>query len=220
MGCAELVEVLFREQRLVAYIETYHGERPSGLEDDLRGFGVVGDVGFGGGVDIAAGDRASHDDDFLHERNDGGIFADGERDVSERANRHERDFMRRGVNHFDDEVGGEPRVGLALARGEFDVGKAVLAVPELGGDELLRERMLGAVGDGNIAAVGERDHAESILETLRLDYVSGHDGERTDVEFGRVEREHDGHGVVGAGVGIDDDFFGCGEGGKGKKNCE
>ncbi len=63
-------------------------------KDDLRGFGIVVDVGFGGSVDVAAGDRAAHEDDFLHERNDGWIFFDRERNVGERADGHERDFVR------------------------------------------------------------------------------------------------------------------------------
>ncbi len=40
MGLSELFEVLWRQQCLIADIEADHGQRPTGLENDLRGFGV------------------------------------------------------------------------------------------------------------------------------------------------------------------------------------
>ena len=54
VGLSELFEIFRREQRFVADIEADHGEGPSGLKNNLRGFGIVIDVGFGGGVHIAA----------------------------------------------------------------------------------------------------------------------------------------------------------------------
>ena len=186
VGLAELVEIFRREQRLVADFEADHGHRPACLEDDLRRFGIVIDVGFGGGVDVAAGDRAAHEDDFLHERNDGRILFDRERDIGERADGYQRDFVRRGVHQLDDEIGTEAGVDLALAGRQFDVGQAVLAVPELGGDQLLKERMLCSGGDGDIAAVRERDHAQGIFEAHFRGDVAGHDRDGADVEFGRI----------------------------------
>ena len=43
-------------------------------------------------------------------------------------------------------------------------------------------------------------------------YVAGHDGDGADIQFRRVQRQHQGHGVVGAGIGIEDYFFGGGRG--------
>jgi hypothetical protein len=40
MGLSELFEVLWRQQCLIADIEADHGQQPTGLENDLRGFGV------------------------------------------------------------------------------------------------------------------------------------------------------------------------------------
>ena len=56
-----------------------------------------------------------------------------------------------GVDHFDDHVRSEAIVRLALRRRELDSGQAVLAVPELRGDQLLIQRMLGAACNNDIA---------------------------------------------------------------------
>ncbi len=79
---------------------------------------------------------------------------------------------------------------------------------ELGRDQLLKERVLGSGGHGDIAAVGKRNHAQRILQTHLGGNVAGNDRDRADVEFGRVEREHQGQGVVGAGVGVENDLLG------------
>src|ERR1700676_1373050 len=73
------------EERLVADVEADHGQRPAGLKHDLRGFWIIIDVGFRGGVYVAAFDRATHQDDLFDQRHDRRIFLDGERDIGERA---------------------------------------------------------------------------------------------------------------------------------------
>src|SRR6266403_1709375 len=119
----QLFEVLRRKQRLVAHIEANHGQPPAGLENYLRGFGVVVNIRFGGGVHIAATDRAAHDDDLFHQRNDGWILLNGERDVGERADWDERDFVRSGVHHLDDHVGAVAGIDFAFAGRQFDIGQ-------------------------------------------------------------------------------------------------
>ncbi len=175
------------------------------------GFGIVVDVGFGGGVHVAAGNRAAHDHDFFHQRNDRRVFQQGEGDVGERADGDEGDLVRRLVNHLDDQVGTEARVGFAFAGGQLDVGEAVRAVPEFGGDQLLKQRMLGAAGDGNVAAIGEGGELQGVFQALLRGHIAGDDGESADIQFRRIQGEKNGERVVGAGVGIDDYFLGsCG----------
>ena len=183
-------------------------KRPARLENDLGGFGIVVDVGFGRGVDVAAGDRASHEDDFFDQGNDGGIFENGQRDVGQRPDRNQRDLMRRGVHHLDDEVRPEARIHFAFAGRQFDVGQTILAVPELGRDELLKERMLRPGGDRNVAAVGERNHPQRILQALTGGHVSGDHGDGAHIQFGRIQRQHQGQGVVGTGIGVENDLLG------------
>ena len=62
--------------------------------------------------------------------------------------------MRSSVHHLDDQIGAIARIDFTLAGRQFDIGEPVLAVPELGGDQFLEERMLGSGGDRNVAAVG------------------------------------------------------------------
>jgi hypothetical protein len=213
MSSGEMVEVLAGEKRFVANVEADHGERPAGLEDDLRGFGIVVDIGFGGRVHVAALEGAAHENDFLDERNDGWIFLEGERDIGERADGNERDFMRHSVDQLDDEVGPVTRVDFAFAGGKLDIGEAIFAMPEFSGDELLKKRLLGASGDGNVATIGERNHTKRVLKALFGGDIAGNYGNGANIELGRIEREHESHGIIGAGIGVKDDFLAdCGGG--------
>jgi hypothetical protein len=122
------------------------------------------------------------------------------------------------VHYLNDEIGCKTRVYLAIAGWQVDIGQTVLAVPELGGNELLKERVLSSGGDRYVAAVGEGDEAQGVVETLSCGDISGNYGDAADIELGRVEGEHESHGVVGAGVGVEDDFLGCG--GRGGGECD
>ena len=71
----------------------------------------------------------------------------------------------------------------------------------------MEERVLRAAGDGNVAAIGEGDHAKSVLKALARGDVAGDDSDGAEVELWGIEGQHEGHGVVGPGVGVEDDFF-------------
>jgi len=120
------------------------------------------------------------------------------------------------MHHFDDQVGSEARIDLAFSGRQFDIGEAVLAVPEFRSDQFLEEWMLGSGGDWDVATVGERGHAEGVFESLLGGYIAGDDGDGSNVQFRGIQRQHQSHGVIGAGVGIDDDF----PGGAGRWNYE
>jgi hypothetical protein len=89
-------------------------------------------------------------------------------------------------------------------------------MPEFRGDQFLKQRMLRSSGDGNIAAVSQRHHAQRILQSLLGSDVTGYDGDCTDIQLRRVQRQHQGHGVVGAGIGVEDNFLGGAKG----RSCE
>src|SRR2546422_6862173 len=144
----------FRERRVLSPTSSPTMVRgPACLKDDLRSLGIIVNVSFRGCVHVAAGNRASHEYDFLHQRNNGGILEHGERDVCQRAYRNQSDLMRQPVHHLDDEIRSKPGVNFALARRKLNVGKTVFAVPELRRNQLLKERMLGAGSNRDIAAI-------------------------------------------------------------------
>ena len=63
-------------------------------------------------------------------------------------------------------------------------------MPEFRGDQLLKQWVLRAAGNGNVAAVGEGNHAQCIFQALTCSHVPGDYGDGADVEFRRVERQH------------------------------
>src|SRR6266852_6622062 len=102
VSAGKLLKMFAAEEGLVADIETDHGERPAGLKNDLGRFGIVIDIRFRGSVNVSAFDGAAHEDDFLDEWDDGGIFLDRERDVGKGADGDQGYFVRRGVDELDD----------------------------------------------------------------------------------------------------------------------
>jgi hypothetical protein len=95
------------------------------------------------------------------------------------------------VHQLDDQVGPEARIRVA-PRGQFDISQAVFSVPELGGDELLRQRVLRSARHRNIAAVGQRRQLERVFEAHLRGHVSRHHRNRLYLHFRRVERQQDG----------------------------
>src|SRR5262249_42480759 len=78
VSLAQLVQVFLRQQSLVADLEAGHGDRPSCLKNYLGSLRIVVDVCFRRSVDIAAADRASHQDNLFHQRNDRRVLFDSE----------------------------------------------------------------------------------------------------------------------------------------------
>ena len=142
-----------------------------------------------------------------------GSFAMARAMLVRRPHRDQRDLVRRGVDHLDDEVWAKMRIHFALAGRQFDIRQTILAMPELSRDELLEERMLRSGSDGNIAPVGERYHAQRILQPLTGRDVSRDNSDGAHVEFRRIERQHQGQRVVRSGIGIENDFLAAAEAG-------
>ena len=95
-------------------------------------------------------------------------------------------LVRRGVDKLDDKIGPKARIDFALAGRQLEVCQSILAMPKLGGDQLLKEWMLGSRRDRNLATVGKRDHPQSVVQALCCGYVSRDHGDGANIELGRM----------------------------------
>jgi hypothetical protein len=77
-------------------------------------------------------------------------------------------------------------------------------MPELGGNQLLIERMLCPARYRKVAAPSKRNDLQSILQTLTPVNISRNNRKRFDLQFGRVQREQDSHRIIDAWISIDD----------------
>jgi hypothetical protein len=191
-------------------------------------------------------EASAHDGDAGGELGEVRIDGEGEGDVGERAGGVDGDLVGMRVDLANEEVSGVLVEGLgggrAFRQGWDDEGtmvglhvgvvgeRAPGSVPGEGADErALEEGLLlgadegenGSGDDGDIGAVDEFEHAQGVLDLLRLPRVAGDHGDAEDFDGGGLEQDHHGHLVGAGGAGavlIDEDEAGRGglrEGGKG-----
>ena len=140
----QLGHILTRNQSTFPNVGTDHGDGPAGIENDLCSLRIVVDVRFRRSVDIPASDGASHDDDVFDQRCDCGVFRNCQGYIRQRPDRNKSDFMGILVDHLDDQIGREARIGLAGRGRQIDSGKTILAMPILSRDQLLIQGVLCA----------------------------------------------------------------------------
>jgi hypothetical protein len=101
----EGADLLVADDDFASDVEADHGERNAGIEDDARGFGIHVEIEFGRGSDVAAAERATHDDDGFDQRGDRGVgFEDGG-DVGERADGDDGNVAGIGTDDAANEFG-------------------------------------------------------------------------------------------------------------------
>jgi hypothetical protein len=121
---------------------------------------------------------------------------------------HERDLARMLHHHVHDELRRGPRVGLARRLGQIDAAQPVGAVHEVRrAVEDALQRLVRAVGHGNVVAPGEGQQAQRVLRRqVGVDVAKGR-GQPDDLQLRRGQGKEDRHGVVDARVGVDDDLL-------------
>ncbi len=112
-----------------------------------------------------------------------GIFGNSQRNIGQRPHRNERDLMRVLMHHLNDQVGPEAPIGLAFRGGQIDSGKTIRAVPELGRDQLLIQRVLGSARYQHITSVCQRHKFQGVFQALCCLNVTRHHGQGLDLEF-------------------------------------
>ena len=92
---------------------------------------------------------------------------------------------------------------LHLLAGNSMFGQTILSMPKFGGNQFLKQRMLGAGRDWNVASIGERNHSQRIFQTLTGGDIPRHHGDCADIQFRRIERQHQCQSVVRSGIGVE-----------------
>ena len=206
---AERLDPLARGQRLVGQVERHHGQGHAGTEHDVGRLGIDIDVELGRGGDVADLEiGAAHQHDLGDTRHDVGGAGEGGGDVGQGADRAERDAARRlGAQGLDEEIDGMGRLQLHRGLGQARPVEPGLAMDVLGGDELARQRRVAAGEDLHLAPPGQLADDAGILRGQRQRHVAGHRGQAEKLDLaGAGQRQQDRHGVVLAGIGVDDDL--------------
>jgi len=122
------------------------------------------------------------------------------------------------MNQLNDQVRTEVAINLTFGGWQLDICQAVLAVPELCGYQFLEEWMLRACGYRDVAPVRKRNHPQGVFKALSRSHITRYNRDGANIQFWRVERQHQGHRVIGAGIGIKNDFLRSGRNGDGRGN--
>ncbi len=109
-----------------------------------------------------------------------------------------------GVDGVDDGVGGGLFFGGAARRRIVVVAEAVVAVKPGGVQVRARERLFGAGEDGNVR-IAELGGVECVARGLVDVNVAGDRGDGEDFCLRRADGHDEGDGVVGGGVGVNEE---------------
>jgi len=194
-------------------VEPGHGDRAVGTEDDVRGLGVVDDVGLGGRAGVAADECCTtHQDDLGHVTRERRLDEHGQSDVGERTDGHDRHLARVPHHGVDDEMRSIHRHRRTTWGREVGVALTVGAVDEVGRTpEVHRQWPRRAACDGNVGPIPDLEQTERVDGGDVDRRIAEHRGERDEIELGSGERVEDGHRVVDTGVGVDEDLAGSGD---------
>ncbi len=88
------------------------------------------------------------------------------------------------------------------------IAEAVFAVEPIGAAERAFQRM-GLAGENGDVGIAEFGGVEGVAGGLGERDVAGDDGDGGDADVGSAESHDDGDGVVGAGVGVDEERRGA-----------
>ena len=189
-------------------IQPDHRYPPIGAKNKVGGFGVVADVGFGGGTGIARHQGiAAHQHDLIHPVGDARLQSQGQGDIGQRADWRQCDVAGMRPQRFDDERRRAQVNRGAGRRRQEDIALSVFAMyirhRTLKGPG---ERMGGALGDWNGTAPGDFEQPQGINCRQVGMHIAENGCQADDLKLWRTQGEEYRHGVIDAGVGVYDDF--------------
>src|SRR3982750_5005007 len=92
------------EESFASNVESDHGERNAGIENDASRLRINVEVELGGGRDISARERSTHNGDGFHHGGDRGIGAQRGGDISKRSDCDDGDLPRILANNTADDL--------------------------------------------------------------------------------------------------------------------
>ncbi len=178
-------------------------------QHDVDGVRVGPHVVLGDGRDVAdvIGDGAHHTVRGMRSGSDG-IALERAGDVGQRPEGDERELAGVVVRRLQQGVDGVAGVGRAALEGEADVAHAVGAVHVLGRDQRELERRRLTDVDRHVEAPAQLACVERVLDAELERHVAGHDADADHVDARVGQRDDERDGVVGAGVGVDEERAG------------
>ena len=201
----ELLDFDGRENGLTAAempADEFDGKRAA--DDSAGGIGIAPDIVFGSGRYVAfATGIAAHDEEAGDVAGEVRAQVEGQGEIGKRADGDDDD-AEIGFDGMDDGVDGVKLFGSAMPGSVAAIGEAVFAVEPVGGRVGASERFFGADEDGDWR-VAEFGDVKGVAGGLRDGDVSGDGGDGADVDVRMTESHEKGDGVVGGGVGVDEE---------------
>src|SRR3954447_16171649 len=197
---------IFQTERCLAAAEVPadHFDVHARVEDDAGGFGIDPYIELCGRGDVAlATGITAHDDAALYGLCKAWFAGERESDVGERAECNDFD-SRIGANGINNSVHRVRGFRSAFDGGIAVLSEAVFTVEPVGDREFAKERRGGASKNRNFR-VADFSRVERVVRGLRDRNIPGDDGYRCYANFFRTKRHDQGYGVVGSGVGVDEE---------------
>jgi hypothetical protein len=185
-----------------AEVPTDHFDGEPGAEDNAGSFWVHPDVVLGGRRDIAFTARSpTHDDATSDARGKPGFAGKREGQVGQRS---ESDDFDAGIRAdcSDDGIYGMTRFRPTSAWSVAVIAEAIFAVEPVGSSEFSQQRRFRPSVDRHIGAAQLRA-VERVAGGLRGWDIAGDHGDSGDADFLGAQRHNECHGVIGSGIGID-----------------
>ena len=190
------------------HVEPEHGDSPAGPEHRRGGLRISPDVVLGGGRDIAPARRPAHDHEFAHPVRQPRLPPHGQRDVGQRAGRHQRDLAGGGARGVDDVVHGVSggRAGRGRRQGGAAQPRIAVHLPRV--ERRAQQRPGAARGHRRPGRADELAYRKRVRRRLGQPHVARHGGDADQVDAGVPVRERDRERVIDPGIAVEDDSRG------------
>ena len=198
------LDILCQHRALAGQVDARHVEGQAAVKDLIGRLRVHPDVELRRGGPVAAIGAAAHQIERLRPLGDARLTVQGRRNVGERAGRHQR-HVRGGHHRLHNKIHRVPVLRRAAGRRQAGAVHTALAV-DVGGDHQRQRGGARVAGiDRDIRAADLVQYLQRIAGDVGQVAVAAHRSDPQDLQM--PGRQHDGKGVVVAGIAVENDFF-------------